>query len=83
MSTPNARTLLFRGITSGALSHPKTQLGSLVAGTRSTVGRWFGRSRQRRALREITERGDLYLLKEIGVSQEEALREADKPFWRR
>ena len=83
MSTPNARTLLFRGIAPGALSRPKAQLGSLVAGTRSTVGRWFARSRQRRALREIAERGDLYLLKDIGVSQEEALREADKPFWRR
>ena len=82
MSTPNARTLLFRGITSGALSHSKAQLGRLVAGNRSTVGRWFARSRQRRALREIAERGDLYLLKDIGVTQEEALREADKPFWR-
>lgn len=41
------------------------------------------RSRQPRALREIAERGDLYLLKDIGVSQEEVLREADKPFWRR
>jgi uncharacterized protein YjiS (DUF1127 family) len=83
MSTPIAHRLLFRGIAPGALTHPKAQLSSLVAGTRSTVGRWFARSRQRRALREIAERGDLHLLKDIGVSQEEALREADKPFWRR
>ena len=66
----------------GPLSHPKAQLGSLVAGTRSTAGRWFARSRQRRALREIAERNDFHLLKDIGVTQEVALREADKPFWR-
>jgi uncharacterized protein YjiS (DUF1127 family) len=83
MSTPNARTLLSRGIAPGALSHSKVQLGRLVALTRSTVGRWFARSRQRRALREIAECGDLHLLKDIGVTEEEALREADKPFWRR
>jgi len=41
------------------------------------------RSRQRRALREIAESNDFHLLKDIGVSQEEALREAEKPFWRR
>jgi len=40
-------------------------------------------ARQRRALREIAERNDFHLLKDIGVSQEEALREAEKPFWRR
>jgi uncharacterized protein YjiS (DUF1127 family) len=45
------------------------------------VGRWFARSRQRRALREIAERNDFHLLKDIGVSREEALREANKPFW--
>jgi uncharacterized protein YjiS (DUF1127 family) len=48
-----------------------------------TVTRWVARSRQRRALREIAESNDFHLLKDIGVSQEEALREAEKPFWRR
>jgi uncharacterized protein YjiS (DUF1127 family) len=43
----------------------------------------LARSRQRRALREIAERNDFHLLKDIGVSQEEALQETDKPFWRR
>ena len=83
MSIPDARTQLARGIAPGVFSHSKTPVGRLVAGARSTVGRWFARSRQRRALREIAERGDLYLLKDIGVSQEEALRDADKPVWRR
>jgi len=36
-----------------------------------------------RIAHEIAERNDLHLLKDIGVSQEEALREADKPFWQR
>jgi uncharacterized protein YjiS (DUF1127 family) len=50
---------------------------------RRTVTHWIARSRQRRALREIAESNDFHLLKDIGVSQEEALREAEKPFWRR
>jgi uncharacterized protein YjiS (DUF1127 family) len=83
MSTPNIRTLLSRGIAPGALSHSEARLGRLVTDTRSTVRRWFARSRERRALREIAERSDFHLLKDIGVSQAKALREADKPFWRR
>ena len=82
MSIPNARTLFARGIVPGVFSHSKAPVGRLVAGARSTVGRWFARSRQRRALREIAERSDPHLLKDIGVTQEEAFREADKPFWR-
>jgi uncharacterized protein YjiS (DUF1127 family) len=42
---------------------------------------WIGRHRQRRRLGELAEL-DNYLLKDIGVSQDEALREAAKPFWR-
>ena len=50
---------------------------------RHMLARWIARSRQRWALREIAERNDLHLLKDIGVSQQEAFREADKPFWRK
>lgn len=46
------------------------------------ITRWIARSRQRQALRDIAEANDFHLLKDIGVSQEEAFREADKPFWR-
>ena len=49
---------------------------------RHTFAGWIARSRQRRALREIAERTDDHLLKDMGVSRQEALREADKPFWR-
>jgi uncharacterized protein YjiS (DUF1127 family) len=82
MSTRIAHRLPFRDIARSAPSHSKARLRGLIAGTPSTVGRWFVRSRQRRALREIAERNDFDLLKDIGVSREEALREADKAFWR-
>jgi uncharacterized protein YjiS (DUF1127 family) len=53
-----------------------------IGGCRRAIARWVGRSRQRWALREIAEANDIHLLKDIGVSREEAFREADKPFWR-
>jgi uncharacterized protein YjiS (DUF1127 family) len=46
-----------------------------------TIALWIARSRQRRALEEIAGLNDR-LLKDIGVSKDEALREAAKPFWR-
>jgi len=48
---------------------------------RRKIARWVARSRQRQALRDIAEANDLYLLKDIGISREEAFREADKRFW--
>jgi uncharacterized protein YjiS (DUF1127 family) len=61
----------------------KNTVADQIRGVRRTIVRWIARSRQRRALREIAESNDFHLLKDIGVSQEEAFREADKPFWRR
>jgi uncharacterized protein YjiS (DUF1127 family) len=49
---------------------------------RRHIARWITRSRQRQALRDIAEANDLHLLKDIGVSRQEAFNEADKPFWR-
>ena len=46
-----------------------------------TLGFWIDRSRQRRQLGELAELND-YLLRDIGVSREQAMREAEKPFWR-
>jgi uncharacterized protein YjiS (DUF1127 family) len=82
MSTPIARRSL-RDIAPSALSHSNAAVWRLIASARLTVARWLARSRQRQALREIVELDDFYLLKDIGVSRAEALREADKPFWRR
>ena len=45
-----------------------------------TLGFWIDRSRQRSQLGELAELNN-YLLKDIGVSREEAMREAEKPFW--
>jgi len=42
----------------------------------------IARCRQRRALEELA-RLDRRLLQDIGVSKDEALREAAKPFWQR
>lgn len=41
---------------------------------------WLGRRDQRVALREIA--NDPHLLNDLGLTREQALREADKPFWR-
>jgi uncharacterized protein YjiS (DUF1127 family) len=54
---------------------------SSAAGWWRTLGLWIDLSRQRRQLGELAELND-YLLKDIGVSREDAMREAEKPFWR-
>jgi uncharacterized protein YjiS (DUF1127 family) len=77
---PSLRTRAFRF---DDLIGQRPRVTSLIAGLASTIRKWVARSQQRRALREIAERNDHQLLKDIGVSQEEAFREADKPFWRR
>ena len=46
----------------------------------STIRTWIARSRQRRAFADLAE-FNAHLLKDIGVSRDEALREAEKWFW--
>ena len=46
------------------------------------VAIWIERSRQRRAIKELARLNNRYLA-DIGVSKDEALREASKPFWQR
>jgi uncharacterized protein YjiS (DUF1127 family) len=67
----------------GAAYRSGQRLRSIVGRLRQTIGRWVARSRQRRALREIAESDDRHLLRDIGVSREEAFHEADKWFWHR
>jgi uncharacterized protein YjiS (DUF1127 family) len=54
---------------------------SSTGGWLRTLEVWIDRSYQRRQLGELAELSD-YLLRDIGVSREEAMREAAKPFWR-
>ena len=60
----------------------RAQIKRLIVMMCVTVERWVTRSRQRCELYEIAERNDDHLLKDIGVSREEAFRQAGKPFWR-
>jgi len=76
LSLPGARVSIRR-------SDSESRATAWAVAARRTVTGWIARSRQRRALREIAENNDFHLLKDIGVSQEEAFREAEKPFWRR
>jgi uncharacterized protein YjiS (DUF1127 family) len=46
----------------------------------NTISAWIVRGSQRRALRELALEGRL--LSDIGATREQALREADKLFWR-
>jgi uncharacterized protein YjiS (DUF1127 family) len=41
---------------------------------------WMARLRLRRALRDLAE--DKHLLNDVGLTREQALEEAAKPFWR-
>jgi uncharacterized protein YjiS (DUF1127 family) len=64
---------------------PGAQLHQSRSGMRAAVRRpgwwnWLDRPLQRIALREIAD--DPHLLSDLGLSREEALREAAKPFWR-
>jgi uncharacterized protein YjiS (DUF1127 family) len=73
-------------------SIPPSQAAALASslpqsssGPRSTIRprrwwRWFGRQDQRIALREIAD--DPHRLSDLGLTREQALREAAMPFWR-
>ena len=54
---------------------------SALSACLNTVATWIARSGQRRALRDLAQEGRL--LADIGLTREQALHEAAKPFWRR
>ena len=56
---------------------PATSFGSRAASLLRHVLTWSERIRQRRALAAV----DDWLLKDIGVSRSDAMRECDKAFW--
>lgn len=64
---------------------PATSLHQSSSGRRTTYQplgwwNWIDRRLQRIALREIAD--DPHLLHDLGLTRDEALREAAKPFWR-
>jgi len=58
----------------GAEYHPIPPIATGV----SLIAEWIERIRQRRALAGLDER----MLRDIGVTRVEAVRECEKPFWR-
>lgn len=82
MSTIIVQTLgrIVSPLASGRTLNQQNPSESPAVGWLDTVRLWFARSRQRRALFELGELNDA-LLKDIGVSQDEALREGAKRFW--
>jgi uncharacterized protein YjiS (DUF1127 family) len=48
---------------------------------RDVIHLWTQRARQRQALADLTELGP-HLLRDIGISYQEARLESEKPFWR-
>ena len=59
---------------------PEIRMGALSA-CLSSLAALLVRSAERRALRELAE--DRHRLSDVGLTREQALREADKPCWRR
>jgi uncharacterized protein YjiS (DUF1127 family) len=56
---------------------------TLIKRLLSTVGTWIARRRARKELLELAERDDRHLLRDIGTTRKEALRQAAKWFWQR
>ena len=56
------------------------KMHSIVRGAVGIFAKWRARSTERRALRELAH--ESRLLKDVGLSREQAMREASKLFWR-
>jgi uncharacterized protein YjiS (DUF1127 family) len=64
----------------GEAIQPETD-SSACSATLRTLATWVVRSEQRKALRELAQEGRL--LSDVGLTRDDALCEAAKPFWRR
>ena len=61
-----------------SFSNPGIENNGIFAATRQTIKLWKQRAQGRRALRHLS----LHHLQDIGIVHDEAVCEADKPFWR-
>jgi uncharacterized protein YjiS (DUF1127 family) len=68
------------GVVRIAVHRRQQMLGEALGNVLGTLWLWAVRQRTRRRLRDIA--GDPHLLNDIGLTPAQALREADKLFWR-
>ncbi len=74
-------SILLSGFVSGIDTHREGRASILWRNLSSKVGTWVARRRERQSLGDLSEMD--YLLDDIGMSRQQALREAAKPFWER
>jgi uncharacterized protein YjiS (DUF1127 family) len=72
-------TLIMRPAGQNSLLHQENWGRASASQWPGWLGVW-ARQRQRRALRELAD--DPHLLNDLGLSRQQVLEEADKPFWR-
>ena len=70
--------LIMRAASPSPLLHQKSWRSAVIEGWRHWRLRWL-RHRQRSVLRELAD--DPHLLEDIGVTRDEALREAERQVW--
>jgi uncharacterized protein YjiS (DUF1127 family) len=75
----NTSRIIYRddGQTRGAANLRLAAPRAVLVGIIQTLLRWQERSAQRRQLLEL----DAHMLKDIGISRADAVREAKRPFW--
>jgi uncharacterized protein YjiS (DUF1127 family) len=66
----------------GPSTSPRARIHALAGRISATIGVWTARSRQRRDLGDLAEL-NRHLLTDIGVTSDEAAREAAKWFWQK
>jgi uncharacterized protein YjiS (DUF1127 family) len=72
-------TLIMRSVSRGTKLHQENLGRKADAQWSGWLGLW-ARQRQRAALRELAD--DPHRLSDLGLTRQQALEEADKPFWR-
>ena len=72
----------FCGYTATPLDARPSERTAPVVNWRSLLDIWAARARQRQALGELADLND-HILKDIGISRDDALREAGKWFWQK
>ena len=72
-------TLIIRPFVHASQLHQQSSGLKAASRWRGWLGLW-SRQRQRQALRDLAD--DPHILDDLGLTRQQALEEADKPFWR-